>query len=93
MKLASYVGTRDASMWAITPNQQVLILPGAAFGQDPSAFIAYAHSTPQVWGVVPFIWAHIPASADKEGWTGLVNRSIDDQNQYRNAGLLTLNKL
>ena len=38
-------------------------------------------------------WAHIPASADKEGWTGLVNRSIDDQNQYRNAGLLTLNKL
>ena len=38
-------------------------------------------------------WAHIPASADKEGRTGLVNRSIDDQNQYRNAGLLTLNKL
>ena len=86
-------GAHAALMRAITPNQQVLILPGAAFGQDPAAFIAYAHSTPQAWGVVPFIWAHIPASADKEGWTGFVNRSIDDQNQYRNAGLLTLNKL
>lgn len=85
-------GSHAELMQAILPHQQVMVLPGAAYGQNPEAFIAYAHSTPQVWGVVPFIWAHIPASADKEGWVGLENQSEEAKDIYRKAGLLTLNK-
>lgn len=87
------VGSHAELMRALLPHQQVMVIPGAAYGQDPAAFVAYAHSTPQVWGVVPFIWAHVPASADKEGWVGLENQSEEAKEVYRNAGLLTLNKL
>ena len=57
---------------------------------DPSPFVAYAHGEQRCWGIVPFIWAHVPESADKEGWTGLSIRSAADQERYRAAGLATL---
>lgn len=85
-------GDHATLMKHILPGQQVLILPGAAYGQNPDSFVAYAHSTPQVWGVVPFIWAHVPASADVEHWTGLSKRSEAEKDVYRNAGLVTMNR-
>lgn len=90
----SEVLTRGAHadlMRALLPHQQAMIIPGAAYGQDPAPFIAYAHTEPRVWGVVPFIWCHVPASADKEGWTGLERQDEAAQERYRSAGLLTLN--
>jgi hypothetical protein len=85
-------GAHADLMQSLLPHQKVFILPGAAYGQDPTPFIAYAHSEPRVWAVIPFIWAHIPASADKEGWTGLEKQPPEAQERYRQAGLMTLNK-
>ena len=69
-----------------------MVIPGAAYYQDPAPFVAYAHSEPRCWGVVPFIWCHVPESADKEGWTGLQLQGKPEQERYRQAGLLTLAK-
>lgn len=85
-------GAHADLMRNITPNQKVLVIPGAAYEQDPAAFVAYAHTEPKCWGVVPFLWAHIPESADKEGWTGLSKQTTENQERYRKAGMLTLNR-
>ena len=89
----SEVLTRGAHadlMRSLLPHQQAMVIPGAAYGQDPAPFIAYGHSEPRCWGIVPFIWAHVPESADKERWTGLSRRSAEDQERYRAAGLAAL---
>ena len=83
-------GAHADLMRALLPHQQAMVIPGAAYGQDPAPFVAYAHTEPRCWGVVPFLWAHVPESADKEGWTGLSKRSPEDQERYRAAGLATL---
>lgn len=94
-KQKSEVLTRGAHadlMRKLLPHQQAMVLPGAAYGQDPAPFVAYAHSEPRCWGVVPFIWCHVPESADKEGWKGLQVQGKPEQERYRQAGLLTLAK-
>lgn len=85
-------GAHADLMRHLLPHQQVMVLPGAAYGQDPTPFVAYAHSEPRCWGVVPFIWCHVPESADKEGWKGLEKQDAAAQERYRSAGLLTLNR-
>lgn len=85
-------GAHADLMEVIAPHQQVMVIPGAAYYQDPAPFVAYAHTEPRCWGVVPFIWSHVPASADKEGWKGLQVQDAAEQNRYRKAGLLTLAK-
>lgn len=91
----SEVLTRGAHadlMRQIFPHQRVMVIPGAAYYQDPAPFVAYAHSEPRCWGVVPFIWAHVPASADKEGWKGLQVQGPAEQQRYRDAGEMVLNR-
>lgn len=83
-------GAHADLMRQIAPHQQVMVIPGAAYYQDPAPFVAYAHSEPRCWGVVPFIWCHVQASADKEGWKGLQVQDKPEQERYRQAGLLTL---
>lgn len=85
-------GAHADLMKRIHLHQQVMVIPGAAYYQDPAPFVAYAHSEPRCWGVLPFIWAHIPESADKEGWKGLSVQGPAEQERYRQAGLLTLNR-
>lgn len=84
-------GAHADLMTKILPGQQVMVIPGAAYYQDPAPFVAYAHAEPRCWGVLPFIWAHVPASADKEGWKGLSVQGPEEQERYRKAGLQTLN--
>lgn len=83
-------GSHADLMRALLPHQQALVIPGAAYGQDPAPFVAYAHANPRVWGVVPFIWSHVSSSADKEAWTGLEKQGTEAQERYRQAGLQTL---
>lgn len=85
-------GAHADLMRALLPHQQVMVIPGAAYGQDPAPFLAYAHSEPRVWGVVPFIWCHVSASADKENWLGLEKQDAAAQERYRQAGMVTLNR-
>lgn len=84
-------GAHADLMRLIYPHQQVMVIPGAAYYQDPAPFVAYAHTEPRCWGVVPFIWSHVPESADKEGWKGLSIQGQEEQDRYRKAGLQTLN--
>jgi hypothetical protein len=44
---------------SLRPDQRTFLVPagGDPFQQDPEAFRRYAHSTPQVIGVMPFMWA------------------------------------
>ena len=83
-------GAHADLMRVLLSHQKAMVIPGAAYGQDPAPFVAYAHTEPRCWGVVPFLWAHVPESADKERWTGLSRRSAEDQERYRAAGLATL---
>ena len=85
-------GAHAELMRALLPHQQAMVLPGAAYGQDPAPFVAYAHAEPRCWGVVPFIWCHVPASADKEGWTGLQLQGQAAQERYRQAGMAVLDR-
>lgn len=85
-------GAHADLMRQIFPHQQVMVIPGAAYYQDPGPFVAYAHSEPRCWGVVPFIWAHVPAAADKEGWRGLSVQGEAEQQKYREAGTTVLNR-
>lgn len=75
---------------ALQPGQRTMIIPGAAFGQDPAPFVAYAHSNPQVEMVVPFLWSHV--QQDVESWVGLERQSPENQERYRRAGLTVLNR-
>ncbi|CAN7185383.1 hypothetical protein [Acidovorax sp. LjRoot117] len=85
-------GAHADLMEVIALHQQVMVIPGAAYYQDPAPFVAYAHSEPRCWGVVPFIWSHVPESADKEGWKGLQVQGPAEQQRYRSAGATVLNK-
>lgn len=85
-------GAHADLMRKLYPHQQVMVIPGAAYYQDPQPFVAYAHTEPRCWGVLPFIWAHVPESADKEGWKGLSVQGPEERERYRQAGLLTFNR-
>ena len=41
----------------LKPGQQTIIMPGGSYGQDPTPFVNFAHANPEVWGVIPFMWA------------------------------------
>ena len=86
-------GAHARLLRALQPGQRTMIIPGAAYGQDPMPFVAYAHANAdEVEMVVPFTWSHVPASADKEGWIGLEKQDAAAQERYRAAGMLVLNK-
>ena len=36
--------------------QQIMLIPGGAYGQDPTPFINFANANPEVGAVVPFLW-------------------------------------
>lgn len=85
-------GAHAELMRALLPHQQVMVIPGAAYRQDPAPFVAYAHSEPRCWGVVPFLWCHVPGSVDQYGGLALEKQDAAAQARYRAAGMLTLNK-
>lgn len=63
-------------------DQRTVIMPGGAFGQDPTPFINFAHSNPEVVAVVPFTWLGPMVPADK--WVGLG----DDKNPLKQSYIM-----
>lgn len=51
---------------------RTILLPGGAFGQDPTPFIRWAHVDKNVVAVVPFCWFGPREKADK--WVGIKDR-------------------
>lgn len=49
--------------------QKTILLPGGAFGQDPTPFMNFAHTNSEVGMVVPFVWFNGFNPNDK--WTGI----------------------
>ena len=73
-------------------NQTTFLVPGAAFGQNPNPFVAYALLNPtEVEAVVPFIWFDDPDHKDVP-YTGLEAQSEEQQALWRKAGNICLNK-
>ncbi len=46
----------EAFLASLLPHQGIMLVPGGAYGQDPTPFINYAHTCPQVKVVMPFLW-------------------------------------
>jgi hypothetical protein len=41
---------------SLKPEQKIMLIPGAAYGQNPAPFVNYAQSHPEVAVVLPFLW-------------------------------------
>jgi hypothetical protein len=81
-------GTNDL-LARMRPDQQLLVVPGGALGQDPDCFMRRAHADPRVVGIVPFIWFD---NWDNNGLPGgrAGIRSNGLRQVYCNAGLQTI---
>lgn len=70
---------------SLLPGQRTMLVPGAAFGQNPTPFIAYALRNPEeVEMVVPFLWFDDPNHKDTD-FTGLENMPADFKTQWIHA--------
>ena len=44
----------------LLPHQKTIIVPGGAYGQDPTPFVNFAHANSEVGIVMPFLWYDDP---------------------------------
>lgn len=47
--------------------QQLWLIPGGSYGQDPKDFVNYSHNTSRVCGIIPFLWRYPNQGADIKG--------------------------
>lgn len=76
-------GTYGRMKARLRPDQKTILLPGGAFGQDPTPFINFAHNNPEVLGVLAFTWLGPMVPADK--WIGLGDDANPRKQQYIDA--------
>lgn len=76
-------GYQDLLM-AKRPDAETILLPGGAFGQDPTPFMNWAHSHKEVAMVAPFTWLGPMVPADE--WVGLGNPENPRHQQYLDIG-------
>lgn len=41
---------------SLLPHQKLIVVPGGAYGQDPTSFINFAHANHKVGIIMPFLW-------------------------------------
>ena len=41
---------------SLKPGQQIMLIPGGCYGQDPAPFVDFAQGNPEVAAIVPFLW-------------------------------------
>lgn len=76
-------GSHQALLAAKRPDAKTILLPGGAFGQDPTPFVNWAQAHTDVVAVVPFCWFGPREPADK--WVGIgANAALRDR--YIDAG-------
>lgn len=71
-------------------NQKTIIMPGGGFGQDITPFINFAHSNPEVFAVIAFVWfGHM---SPNDTWIGIGDDKNPLKSQYVQAGKLLTGK-
>lgn len=72
----------------LRPDQRTWLIPGGTYGERPGPWLTFAQDRPEVWAIVPFLWA-----SAVDGQAELVGiRARDDvRESYRLAGLACMN--
>lgn len=72
----------------LRPDQRTWLIPGGTYGERPGPWLTFAQDRPEVWAIVPFLWA-----SNVDGQHDLVGiRARDDvRESYRLAGLACMN--
>ena len=53
----------------LRPDQQTWLIPGGTYGERPERWVEFAKQRPEVWAMVPFLWA--ATSDGKERFLGI----------------------
>ena len=86
-------GDHARLMKAKLPHQTTIIVPGCGYGQNPDAFVAYAHTEPSVEIVAGFLWFEYDNPEEKDAdFVGLEVRDEAFKEKWRQAGLTVMNK-
>ncbi len=67
----------------LRPDQQTYLIPGGSYGERPERWMAEAAKRPEVWAVVPFLWASVKDG--EHAITGIADRD-DVRDAYVAAG-------
>lgn len=51
----------------LTGDQKAFMMPGGTYGEPPEKWVAFALSRPEVWAIVPFLWASDVDGSDMPG--------------------------
>lgn len=81
-KSAILTGVYQRLVAAKRPDARTILLPGGAFGQDPTDFVNWAHADGNVIAVLPFCWFGPREAADK--WIGIGYGPLREQ--YERVG-------
>lgn len=57
-------GTYDKFKKRLRPDQRTILMPGAYRAQNPTPFVNFAHSHPEVVAVIPFLWHSVDNEAE-----------------------------
>lgn len=66
----------------LRPDQQTWLIPGGTYGEWPTRWVEFAKQRPEVWAVVPFLWA---SNVDGSDMSGICDLPVRDA--YVAAGL------
>lgn len=83
-------GTYAELIRDILPHQKTMLLPGGAFGQDPTPFLNFANGNPEVGALIPFTWLDPMQAADQ--WVGIGNDNNPLKARYVEIGHLITGK-
>ncbi len=67
----------------LRPDQRTWLIPGGTYGEQPGPWLTFAQDRPEVWAIVPFLWASNVDGSDMPGIRALG----DVRDEYIAAGL------
>ena len=54
----------------LRPDQKTWLIPGGTYGERPERWVEFAKTRPEVWAIVPFLWASNVDGSDMPGISG-----------------------
>lgn len=82
----------NAFVGSLQPHQMIMLIPGAAYGQDPVPFVNFAQVNPRVIAVIGFLWFDARKNADGKDDVGALGaRSNGMGNKYLETFKAVLN--
>lgn len=81
-KSSILTGVYQRLLAAKRPDARTILLPGGAFGQDPTPFVNWAHSDEAVIAIVPFVW--FGPREPRDTWVGIRDHVL--RSKYEETG-------